>query len=142
MRARKFLWRVAWRKSCRNAAWTIKPRSSKSRANADSRAARLTSSSSSLARSNPRLHENLIGGRCRTLREERIHFVQDFRSRMRMMHCIPQLAAVTHAMREQARELLHLANRVRHFRRNQAAEISRYQMVGITAGRFVVTPFG
>ena len=43
---------------------------------------------------------------------------------MRVMHCMTKLGAIANAVREEARELFHLADRVGHFGCNQTAKIA------------------
>src|SRR5712692_5299443 len=71
-----------------------------------------------------------------------IYAVENLRGRVGQMNLTAKLAALSHAGREPAGELLHFADGSGQFGFHQTAEISRKQPVTIRLGRLIVTTAG
>ena len=71
--------------------------------------------------------------------EESVHSLEDFPRRLRRCHLPPQLGSLANSMREPARELLHLSDRVGPSRIAQVAEISGEQPVSVVIVRLVIS---
>src|SRR2546426_1002987 len=71
-----------------------------------------------------------------------VYAVENLRRRVGQMNLTAQLAAVSHAVREPAGELLHFADGIGQFGFHQTAKISRKQPVTIRLGGLIVTPAG
>src|SRR5260370_7836873 len=71
-----------------------------------------------------------------------IYAVENLRRRVGQMNLTAKIAAVSHAVREPAGELLHLADGIGQFGLHQTAEISRKQPVTVRLGGLIVTRAG
>src|SRR5260370_11262052 len=71
-----------------------------------------------------------------------IYAIENLRGRVGQMNLTAKLAAVSHAVREPAGELLHLADGIGQFGFHQTEKISGKQPVTIRLGGLIVTPAG